>query len=27
VFRYLRYVGLKKWVNKTSNPSATRSSN
>jgi hypothetical protein len=27
VFKYLRYVGLKKWVNNMSNPSATRSSN
>ena len=25
-FKYLRYVGLKKWVEKTSNPSVTRSS-
>jgi Tfp pilus assembly protein FimT len=24
-FKYLRYVGLKKWVEKTSNPSVTRS--
>ena len=27
VFKYLRYLGLKKWVNRMSNPSATRSSN
>jgi Flp pilus assembly protein TadG len=26
VFKYLRYIGLKKWVNEMSNPSATRSS-
>ena len=25
-FKYLRYVGLKKWVQQTSNPSVTRSS-
>jgi len=25
-FKYLRYVGLKKWVEQTSNPSVTRSS-
>ena len=25
-FKYLRYVGLKKWVQHTSNPSVTRSS-
>jgi Flp pilus assembly protein TadG len=25
-FKYLRYVGLKKWVEKTSSPSASRSS-
>jgi len=25
-FKYLRYVGLKKWVVKTSNPTVTRSS-
>ena len=25
-FKYLRYVGLKKWVQQTSNPSAARSS-
>ena len=26
VFKYLRYLGLKKWVNGMTNPSATRSS-
>jgi hypothetical protein len=26
VFKFLRYVGLKKWVNSVTNPSATRSS-
>jgi len=27
VFKYLRYLGLKKWVNDMTNPSATRTSN
>ena len=26
VFKYLRYVGLKKWVNEVTNPTETRSS-